>query len=281
MIKTRTIQLFFLAIFFGSCATNIELFVTNLGIYQTGGIERVVDNQSLTGFSSTPDAATLRCESHVIYISELQENQFFGFSYYINYFQQNRIKHLKRLGLKLVIRTPVLVNSSGEISTFQTQKLIVLSDFETYNGYAFNESWEKIPGVWSFEFYFKEELIGILHFDLREKLPEKSEERIYSANLDQMANYKGDEQSLDTYLSTEKRKIEPSLPFGTSAQVIVGFIVNQDGSISESTIIKSNRVNLDLEALRIVNNMANWNPAQLNGQAVRSAQAISIIFENK
>lgn len=275
------ISIFLLTIILGSCQTSVELFVSNIGIFDAGNIDRVIDNQSLTGYSSTPSGTSFYCESHIIYISELQENQFFGFNYSVRSFHRNHYKYLDRVGLKLLIRTPLLINSIGEVSTLQPQRLILLSDFETYNGYAFSESWEKIPGIWSFEFYFKEELIGIVHFDLREKIPEMMEDRIYCSQIDEAAIYNGGNLALESYLNEEKKNASKTLPLGTTAQVVAGFVVNQDGSISEVTIIKSNSSFLNQEALRIVSGMKNWSPAQLNGLKVRSAQAISLIFENK
>jgi TonB family protein len=255
--------------------------VSNIGVFDGGDINRVVDNQSVTGYSSTTTGASFFCETHIIYISELQENQFFGFNYYVRSFHRNHYKYLDRLGLKLLVRTPVLINSMGEVSTIQPQRLILLSDFETYNGYAFSESWEKIPGIWSFEFYFKDELIGIVQFDLREKIPEALEERIYSTQIDETAKYSNDSLALEAYLNNETKKANLTLTFGTSAQVVVGFVVNRDGSIGEVSIIKSHSYYLNQEALRIVNGMPNWIPARLKENAVRSTQTISILFENR
>jgi hypothetical protein len=280
MFIKHKISIFLLAIIFGSCQTSVELYVSNIGVFDGGDINRVVDNQSVTGYSSTPSGASFFCESHIIYISELQENQFFGFNYYVRSFHRNHYKYLDRIGLKLLVRTPILINSMGDVSTIQPQRLILLSDFETYNGYAFSESWEKIPGIWSFEFYFKDELIGMVQFDLRDKIPEVIEERIYCAQIDEVAKYSNDSLALESYLKQETKKANLSLPFGSSAQVIVGFVINQDGSISEVSTIKSNNFYLNQEALRIVNGMPNWIPARMNERAVRSTQSISILFEN-
>jgi hypothetical protein len=273
--------IFLLAIFLGSCHTSVELVVNNIGVFDGGSIDRVIDNQSITGYSSTASATSFQCESHIIYIAELQENQFLGFNYSVRSFHRNHYKYLDRVDLKLLIRTPFLINSLGEVSTLQLQKLILLSDLETYNGYAFNESWEKMPGKWSFEFYFKDELIGIVHFDLRDKIPDNQEDRIHYSQLDVKAKYDGDPASLETYLKEETKKFSKTIPLGTAAQVLVGFVANVDGSLSEVTIIKGHRLDLNEEAIRIVNGIKNWVPAQIDGMPVRSAQAISIIFENR
>ena len=280
MLINHKISIFLLAIIFGSCQTSVELFVSNIGVFDGGDINRVVDNQSVTGYSSSATGTSFFCESHLIYISELQENQFFGFNYYVRSFQRNHYKDLDRLALKLLVRTPVLINSTGEVSTIQPQRLILLSDFETYNGYAFSESWEKIPGIWSFEFYFKDELIGIVQFDLRDEIPDATGERIYYTQIDEEAKYSNDSLALEDYLNEATKKANLTLPFGTSAQVVVGFVINQDGSISEVSVIKSHSFYLNQEALRIVNAMPNWIPTRLNESAVRSTQAISILFEN-
>ena len=56
---------------------------------------------------------------------------------------------------------------------------------------------------------------------------------------------------------------------GVQGRVIVQFVVNSDGSISDAKVIKSVHEYLDKEALRVVNAMPYWEPGVKDGQKVR------------
>jgi len=60
--------------------------------------------------------------------------------------------------------------------------------------------------------------------------------------------------------------------------VIVSFMVETDGSISEPTILKSVNKACDNEVLRIVKLMPNWKPAMQGGKPVRAKFALPVSF---
>lgn len=61
-------------------------------------------------------------------------------------------------------------------------------------------------------------------------------------------------------------------------QVIVGFIVEKDGSITNAKIEQSVSPTLDAEALRLVKAMPAWIPAEAKGEAVRSYYSLPFTF---
>ena len=61
-------------------------------------------------------------------------------------------------------------------------------------------------------------------------------------------------------------------------QVIVGFIVEEDGSITNAKIEQSVSPTLDAEALRLVKSMPAWTPAEVKGKAVRSYCSLPFRF---
>lgn len=71
---------------------------------------------------------------------------------------------------------------------------------------------------------------------------------------------------------------EEAVKEGISGKVTVGFIVEQDGSVSNVRIVKSAHPLLDDEALRIVEASPKWKAGRLNGQKVRVALNINIEF---
>jgi TonB family protein len=66
---------------------------------------------------------------------------------------------------------------------------------------------------------------------------------------------------------------------GVQGQVIIGFVVEQDGSLSDFTVIKSVHPLLDEEALRFAKIMPNWKPAMYRGVPVRVEYKMPITFE--
>jgi TonB family protein len=65
---------------------------------------------------------------------------------------------------------------------------------------------------------------------------------------------------------------------GIEGKVKVEFVVEEDGSISGATVIESLNNECDKEALRIINAMPKWIPAQMDGQAFSSTVTVPVVF---
>lgn len=61
-------------------------------------------------------------------------------------------------------------------------------------------------------------------------------------------------------------------------KVIVEFIVEKDGSISNAKIVKKAGHGFDEETLRVINAMPNWKPGRQNGKPVRVSYTLPIRF---
>ena len=61
-------------------------------------------------------------------------------------------------------------------------------------------------------------------------------------------------------------------------RVIITFVVEKDGSLSNAKVVKSVDKDLDKEALRIVKKMPRWIPGQQNGCRVRVKYTIPVTF---
>lgn len=61
-------------------------------------------------------------------------------------------------------------------------------------------------------------------------------------------------------------------------RVTVQFVVNQDGSISDTKILRGASPLLDAEALRVVGSMPKWKPGMQKGKAVRVRYTIPVVF---
>lgn len=61
-------------------------------------------------------------------------------------------------------------------------------------------------------------------------------------------------------------------------KVVVSFIVNKDGTVSDAKVEKSVDISLDREAMRVVRMMPRWEPAIVHDKPCRSMFVIPIVF---
>ena len=70
----------------------------------------------------------------------------------------------------------------------------------------------------------------------------------------------------------------PDGEYCAQGRVIVSFVVEKDGSLSNVKILRSVDTLLDQEAIRIVKSMPKWKPARKNGKVVRCKYAVPVVF---
>ena len=60
--------------------------------------------------------------------------------------------------------------------------------------------------------------------------------------------------------------------------MVVSFVVERDGSITDVQVVRSVDPSLDREALRVVRSMPKWIPGKQKGQAVRVKYNMPVSF---
>jgi hypothetical protein len=60
--------------------------------------------------------------------------------------------------------------------------------------------------------------------------------------------------------------------------VYVAFVVGTDGSIRDARVFKGVKESMDREALRLINNMPEWDPGLIEGESVSSVYGLPVIF---
>lgn len=96
--------------------------------------------------------------------------------------------------------------------------------------------------------------------------------------VEHMPEFPGGMEEMMKYLSTNIRYPEAAHKAGKQGRVIVNFVVEADGTISNANVLRSVSEELDAEALRVVENMPKWKPGMQNGKAVRVKYTIPISF---
>ena len=96
--------------------------------------------------------------------------------------------------------------------------------------------------------------------------------------VDEMPQFPGGMPAMMQYLSSNIRYPEDAKEAGAQGRVIVSFIVEKDGSISNAKVTKPTYSSLDEEALRLVSAMPNFIPGKQNGEAVRVKYSFPVSF---
>ena len=94
-----------------------------------------------------------------------------------------------------------------------------------------------------------------------------------------MAQFKGGQEALIDYLLQNTRYPAEAMREEITGEVIVEFVVERNGMITNAKIVKSVAPSLDQEALRVVTNMPNWEPGTKNGLRMRSQLTRPINFK--
>lgn len=98
---------------------------------------------------------------------------------------------------------------------------------------------------------------------------------------EQMSEFPGGQEALNAYLAKEVKYPEVAKAHGVSGTVVVEFVVERDGSISNATIKTPLFPPCDEEVLRVISSMPKWIPARNKGVPVRSFSQIPVTFQLK
>ena len=99
--------------------------------------------------------------------------------------------------------------------------------------------------------------------------------------VEQMPSYPGGQSALFEYLNKSIKYPVVAEENGIQGRVIVSFIVERDGSITDVKVVKSVDSSLDKEAKRVVQSMPRWIPGKQNGSAVRVKYTLPVTFKLK
>lgn len=96
--------------------------------------------------------------------------------------------------------------------------------------------------------------------------------------VEEMPSFPGGQGALMSYLASNIKYPVVAQENGVQGRVIVSFVVERDGSISDVRIARSVDPSLDREAQRVVKSMPRWKPGKQNGSAVRVKYTVPVVF---
>jgi len=109
---------------------------------------------------------------------------------------------------------------------------------------------------------------------------EEDENKVFE-KVEIEASFKGGEAAWRKYL---ERKLNPNAPVDAGApsgvyQVIVQFIVDKTGKISDVKALTKHGYDMEKEAIKVIQNGPPWEPAQQNGRFVNAYRKQPITFQ--
>ena len=96
--------------------------------------------------------------------------------------------------------------------------------------------------------------------------------------VEEMPSFPGGQGALMSFLNSNIKYPVVAQENGVQGRVIVGFVVERDGSITDVKVMRSVDPSLDREAQRVVRAMPRWKPGKQNGSAVRVKYTVPVVF---
>lgn len=105
----------------------------------------------------------------------------------------------------------------------------------------------------------------------------QSNQNVYD-HVEVMPEFVGGMPAMIEYLQTNLKYPEDAIRQKLGGRVMVQFVVETDGTISNVRVAKTVFPSLDAEAVRVVKAMPKWKPAKENGRNVRVNFTLPIVF---
>lgn len=106
----------------------------------------------------------------------------------------------------------------------------------------------------------------------------KKNDMLFSV-VEVMPQYPGGQIAMMKYIMENMKYPEQAMKKGIQGRVVVSFIVEKDGRVSNVRLLRSVESSLDKEAVRVVKSMPKWSPGKQNGKPVRVRFNVPVMFK--
>ncbi len=96
--------------------------------------------------------------------------------------------------------------------------------------------------------------------------------------VEEQPEFPGGAEAMMAFLSENVKYPDIAKENGIQGRVVVNFVVEKDGSITEINIVRGVDPSLDMEAKRVIENMPKWKPGKQRGHEVRVRFTLPIDF---
>ena len=117
---------------------------------------------------------------------------------------------------------------------------------------------------------------GVDMYEVQNMQPDTT--KVFGDIAEQMPMFRGGDRELMEYLKSHVQYPKECAEKNIQGRVIVNFVVERDGSITQAKVIRGIHPLLDAEALRVVNGMPKWLPGRQAGMVVAVKYTIPVTF---
>ncbi|MFA7082779.1 MAG: energy transducer TonB [Bacteroidales bacterium] len=107
---------------------------------------------------------------------------------------------------------------------------------------------------------------------------EVQEEKTIFTVVEQEATFPGGNEKLNEYLAKSIKYPQQAKETGTRGKVMLTFVIERDGSITDIKVLRDIGSGCGEEARRVVKEMPKWQPAKQRGKAVRQQFVLPVSF---
>ena len=105
----------------------------------------------------------------------------------------------------------------------------------------------------------------------------QTNQKVYDS-VEQMPEYPGGMQAMIEFIQSNLRYPDDAAKQKVEGRVMVQFVVETDGSVSDVHVAKQVFPSLDAEAIRVVQAMPKWTPGKDKGEVVRVKYNLPFVF---
>ena len=105
----------------------------------------------------------------------------------------------------------------------------------------------------------------------------EQDDAVYSM-VSEQPSFPGGMQEMMKFISENRKYPAEAKVKDIHGKVIVAFVVERDGSLSDVKIRRGIGYGCDEEAIRVIKSMPKWTPGKQNGKAVRVSMMLPVSF---
>jgi len=120
-------------------------------------------------------------------------------------------------------------------------------------------------------------VLSLMTANAQKTVVSQSNQNVYD-HVEVMPEFVGGMTAMIKYLQTNLKYPEDAIRQKLGGRVMVQFVVETDGTISNVRVAKTVFPSLDAEAVRVVKAMPKWKPGIENGRTVRVNFTLPIVF---
>lgn len=211
------------------------------------------------------DKNTVKIKTNITYLGELKK------TYDTNPQIRNKLKE-------------ITAKAKKEFESESKRSLIILASIGSYTQIA-KENENELHLILSDgkrECYIRKKETKEEYLLRQQKAQEKenaaiNEDMIYR-DVEEMPSFPEGQDGVFGYISKNIHYPVVAEENGIQGRVLVSFIIEKDGSLTDFVIEKSVDPSLDKEAIRLVRSMPKWNPGKKDGQSVNVKYTLPITF---